>query len=186
MLNFMIQMEMGRTCRKASPHRMGAGNNYVGPLQGKRNRGRPSTIWADYFNKLVGPHWSKVARDRNEWKVLGNQFNAVNHSRVLAQRVSLYWAFPLWGGLALNGTSNYYISSFIHSFPFWGNFPFYHLTRCKSFYFLWILYRNTDTIEWPLLTCSKQSAGACSEDNTGEDYEVQKHPVCTYRGIILH
>ena len=32
-------------------------------------RGRPSTIWADYFNKIVGPHWSKVARDRNEWKV---------------------------------------------------------------------------------------------------------------------
>ena len=53
-------------------------------------RGRPSTRWAGYFNKLVGPHWSKVARDRNEWKVLGNQFNAVNHSRVLAQRVSLY------------------------------------------------------------------------------------------------
>ena len=27
------QMEMGRTCRKASPHQMGAGNDYVGPLQ---------------------------------------------------------------------------------------------------------------------------------------------------------
>ena len=47
------------------------------------------TRWADYFNKLVGPHWSKIARDRNEWKVLGNQLNAVNHSRGLAQRVSL-------------------------------------------------------------------------------------------------
>ena len=47
---------------------------------------RPSIRWADYFNKLVGPHWSKVARDRNEWKVLGNQLNAVNHSRGLAQR----------------------------------------------------------------------------------------------------
>jgi hypothetical protein len=35
----------------------------------------------DYFNKLVGPHWSKLARDRNEWKVLENQLNAVNHSR---------------------------------------------------------------------------------------------------------
>ena len=30
---FTIQMEMGRTCRKASPHQMGAGNNYVGHLQ---------------------------------------------------------------------------------------------------------------------------------------------------------
>ena len=27
------QMGMGRTCRKASPHQMGAGNDYVGPLQ---------------------------------------------------------------------------------------------------------------------------------------------------------
>ena len=42
-----------------------------------------STRWADYFNELVGPHWSKVARDRNEWEVLGNQLNAVNHSRGL-------------------------------------------------------------------------------------------------------
>ena len=40
--------------------------------------------------KLVGPHWFKVVRDRNDWKVLGNQLNAVNHSRGLAQRVSLY------------------------------------------------------------------------------------------------
>ena len=31
--SFTIQMEMGRTCRKALPQRMGAGNNYVGPLQ---------------------------------------------------------------------------------------------------------------------------------------------------------
>ena len=52
-------------------------------------RGRPSTRWADYFNKLVGPHWSKGARDRNEWKVFGNQLNAVIHSRGLAQNVRL-------------------------------------------------------------------------------------------------
>ena len=38
------------------------------PYRGKRIRGRPSTRWADYFNKLAGPHWSKMARDRNEWK----------------------------------------------------------------------------------------------------------------------
>ena len=31
--NFRIEMEMGRTCRKASPHMMCAGNNYVRPLQ---------------------------------------------------------------------------------------------------------------------------------------------------------
>ena len=31
--SFTIQMEMGRTCRKASPHQMGAINNYVGTLQ---------------------------------------------------------------------------------------------------------------------------------------------------------
>ena len=31
--SFTIQMEMGRTCRKASPNQMGAGNIYVGPLQ---------------------------------------------------------------------------------------------------------------------------------------------------------
>ena len=43
------------------------------PYKGKRSRGRPSTRWADYFNKLVGPHWSKVTRDRNECKVLGKQ-----------------------------------------------------------------------------------------------------------------
>ena len=51
------------------------------PYRVKRSRGRPSTRWADYFNKLVGPHWSRVARDRNEWRVLENQLNAVNHSR---------------------------------------------------------------------------------------------------------
>ena len=59
------------------------------PYRGKRSRGRPSTRWADYINKVVGPHWSKVARDNNEWKVLRNQLNAVNHSRRLAQRMSL-------------------------------------------------------------------------------------------------
>jgi hypothetical protein len=57
--------------------------------RGKRSRDRPNTRWADYFNKLVGLHWSKVARDRNEWKVLGNQLNAANPSRGLAQRVSI-------------------------------------------------------------------------------------------------
>ena len=31
--SFTIQMGMGRTCRKASPQQMGAGNNNVGPLQ---------------------------------------------------------------------------------------------------------------------------------------------------------
>jgi hypothetical protein len=30
---FTIQMEMGRTCRTASPQELGAGNNYVGPIQ---------------------------------------------------------------------------------------------------------------------------------------------------------
>ena len=77
------------------------------PYRDKRSRGRSSTRWADYFNKLVGsqlskvardrnewkklvgPHLSKVARDRNEWKMLGNQLNAANHSRGLAQRMSL-------------------------------------------------------------------------------------------------
>ena len=59
------------------------------PYRGKKSKGRPSTRWADYFNKLVGPHWSKVARDRNERKELGNQLNAVNHSCGLAQRASL-------------------------------------------------------------------------------------------------
>ena len=59
------------------------------PYRGKRSRGRPSTRWGDHFNKLVGPHWSRVAKDRNERKVLGNQLNAVNHSRGLAQRVSV-------------------------------------------------------------------------------------------------
>jgi hypothetical protein len=78
--NFTAQMEMGRTCRKASPHQKG---------RGKRSRDRTSTRWANYFNKLVGPHWSQVVRDRNEWKVLGNQLNAVNHSYGPAQRVSL-------------------------------------------------------------------------------------------------
>ena len=28
--------------------------------------GRTSARCADYFNELVGPHWFKVARDRNE------------------------------------------------------------------------------------------------------------------------
>ena len=45
-----------------------------------------TTMWDPY---IEGPHWSRVARDRNEWKVLENQLNAVNHSRRLAQRMSL-------------------------------------------------------------------------------------------------
>jgi hypothetical protein len=84
---------MGRTCRKASPHQMGAGKDYMGPLQRQG-----STRWADYFSELVGPHWSKVTRGRNEWKVLENQLKGLNklnyeqiqnHSRGLALRVSL-------------------------------------------------------------------------------------------------
>ena len=31
--SFTIQMEMVRTCRKASPYQIGAGNSYVRPLQ---------------------------------------------------------------------------------------------------------------------------------------------------------
>ena len=53
------------------------------PYRGKRSRGRPSTRWADYFNKIEGPHCSKVARDRKEWEVLGNTLNAANPSRGL-------------------------------------------------------------------------------------------------------
>jgi hypothetical protein len=36
--SFTMQMEMGRTCCKASPHQMGAGNNYVGPLPRQDNQ----------------------------------------------------------------------------------------------------------------------------------------------------
>ena len=89
---------MDRAYRKASTHQIGTGNNYVGPLQRQEKQ-----RWADCFYKLVGSHRSKVARDRNEWKVLENQLkgtnklshmnkfqNAVNHSRGLAQRENLY------------------------------------------------------------------------------------------------
>ena len=43
------------------------------PYRGKRSKGRPSARWAEYFGELVGPHRTKEARDRNEWKVLKNQ-----------------------------------------------------------------------------------------------------------------
>jgi len=72
-------MKMGRTYHKALPYH----------IRWAQAREAEADQVPDYFNKLVGPHWSKVARDRNEWKVFGNQLNAVNHSRGLAQRMSL-------------------------------------------------------------------------------------------------
>ena len=36
--SFTIQMEMGRTCRKASPHQMVAGNKYVGLQRREKQR----------------------------------------------------------------------------------------------------------------------------------------------------
>ena len=48
------------------------------PYRGKRRKGRPSTRWADYFSDLVGPHWSKMARNRNEWKMLEKQLKGTN------------------------------------------------------------------------------------------------------------
>ena len=105
--SFTIQMEMDRVAARLQHTWWAQATTMWEPYRDKRSRGRSSTRWADYFNKLVGlhlskvardrngwkklvgPHLSKVARDRNQWKMLGNQLNAANHSRGLAQRMSL-------------------------------------------------------------------------------------------------
>jgi len=47
-------MEMGRTCRKASPHQMGAGNNYVGPLQRQENQRQAKHQMGRLFQQTSG------------------------------------------------------------------------------------------------------------------------------------
>jgi hypothetical protein len=59
--SFTIQMEIGRTCRKASPPQMGPGKNYVGSLQrqAKHQMGR-------LFQKTSGTTLVKRG-ERKKW-----------------------------------------------------------------------------------------------------------------------
>ena len=45
------------------------------PRAGKRLRGRPRRRWADIFREHAGRQWTRVARGRDEWRVLGNNLN---------------------------------------------------------------------------------------------------------------
>jgi hypothetical protein len=49
-----IQMEMGRTCRKASPHQMDAGNNYVGPQQRQEKQRQAKHQMGRLFQQTSG------------------------------------------------------------------------------------------------------------------------------------
>ena len=41
------------------------------PRTGKRHRGRPRRRWADTFREQAGHQWTRAARRREEWKILG-------------------------------------------------------------------------------------------------------------------
>ena len=51
---FGYQMEMGRTCRKASPHQIGAGNNYVGPLERQEKQRQAKHQMGRLFQQTSG------------------------------------------------------------------------------------------------------------------------------------
>lgn len=40
------------------------------PRDGSRQRGRPTRRWEDDFRLAFGPHWTRVATDRMQWKQL--------------------------------------------------------------------------------------------------------------------
>jgi hypothetical protein len=40
------------------------------PRSGKRNVGRPRTRWSALFTEIVGRQWTRVARNRTEWRTL--------------------------------------------------------------------------------------------------------------------
>ena len=43
------------------------------PYIGDRSRGRLRKRWAEFFKQHAGVHWSSIARNRKEWKNLGEQ-----------------------------------------------------------------------------------------------------------------
>ena len=45
------------------------------PRLGPRHRGRPGTRWADFFKKVAGVHWTRIAGNCNEWRHLGDTSN---------------------------------------------------------------------------------------------------------------
>jgi hypothetical protein len=47
------------------------------PKTGKRNVGRPRTRWSALFNEIVGRQWTRVARNRAEWRRLEKSLRAV-------------------------------------------------------------------------------------------------------------
>ena len=71
-----------------------------------------------YTYKLLGPLWSKVLRDRNEWSVLkgNNKLWYMDRFRkqLITQRVSLNELSLYEEAFALNGTSNDSIHSYIY------------------------------------------------------------------------
>ena len=44
------------------------------PRDSRRSKGRPATRWEDDFKKIVGPEWTRVAKNKIKWKALEEAF----------------------------------------------------------------------------------------------------------------
>ncbi|CAH2261059.1 jg5453 [Pararge aegeria aegeria] len=44
------------------------------PRNKKRKRGRPRKRWADVFTQVCGPLWMRNAKERREWRELGEAY----------------------------------------------------------------------------------------------------------------
>ena len=64
--SFAIQIEMGRKCRKTLPHQMGAGNNYVGPLQ-KQEKQRQAKHQMDRLFQQTSGTTLVQSGERQKW-----------------------------------------------------------------------------------------------------------------------
>ena len=80
---------MARTCGDATSNKMGTCIQRGTHIE-RRGQGRPKLRWANIFVKESSKKWSKIAKDRREWKTIEKRLVREQNTHIQDQMLSVH------------------------------------------------------------------------------------------------